>query len=74
MAVINYKFADGHTEEIEVTEEFAKEYAELEKTEQRRRDREKKRSKRLVSLDALIEKGVDFPGRIGTRSVTGTFE
>lgn len=26
MATIEYKFSDGHIEEIEVTEEFAKQY------------------------------------------------
>lgn len=30
MAVILYRFADGHTEEIEVTDEFAAEYAAME--------------------------------------------
>lgn len=27
MATIEYKFSDGHIEEIEVTEEFAKQYS-----------------------------------------------
>ncbi len=30
MAVILYRFADGHREELEVMEEFAAEYAEME--------------------------------------------
>lgn len=29
MTVIRYCFADGHTEEVEVTDEFAEKYAEL---------------------------------------------
>lgn len=61
MATINYKFADGHTEAIEVTEEFAKEYAKLEHEERKAHEREKKRRKNIVSLDLLIEKGVDIP-------------
>lgn len=35
MITINYQFADGHFEEIEVTEEFALEYAEIEKQSRR---------------------------------------
>ena len=31
MATIEYKFSDGHIEEIEVTEEFAKQYKEIDK-------------------------------------------
>lgn len=30
MAVLKYYFADGHNKELEVTEEFASEYAEME--------------------------------------------
>ena len=30
MAFILYRFADGHSEEIEVSEEFAARYAEME--------------------------------------------
>lgn len=33
MAIINYKFADGHAEEIEVTEEVAAVFEQLEKYE-----------------------------------------
>lgn len=29
MTTINYQFSDGHYEEIEVSEEFAKEYARI---------------------------------------------
>ena len=61
MATINYKFSDGHKEVIEVTEEFAKEYAKLEHEERKAHEREKKRGKNIVSLDLLIEKGVDIP-------------
>lgn len=61
MATINYRFADGHTEAIEVTEEFAKEYANLEKEESKMYEREKKRRKNIVSLDLLIEKGIELP-------------
>lgn len=61
MTTINYKFVDGHTEAIEVTEEFAKEYAKLEHEEQKAHEREKKRRKNIVSLDLLTEKGVDIP-------------
>lgn len=61
MAIINYKFADGHAEEIEVSEEFAKEYAKLEHEAQKAHEREKKRRKNIISLDLLTEKGVDIP-------------
>ena len=33
MPIIHYKFADGHTEEIEVTEEIAAAFEQLEKYE-----------------------------------------
>ena len=33
MAKINYTFADGHTEEIEVTDEFALQYELLEESQ-----------------------------------------
>ena len=61
MAFILYRFSDGHYEEIEVTEEFAKEYAKLEHEERKAHESEKKRGKNIVSLDLLIEKGVDIP-------------
>ena len=31
MATIRYTFADGHTEEVEVTEEFKREYERIER-------------------------------------------
>lgn len=34
MATIEYKFSNGHIEEIEVTEEFAKQYSEIQKRRQ----------------------------------------
>jgi DNA-directed RNA polymerase specialized sigma subunit len=60
-ATINYQFADGHCEDIEVTEEFAKNYAEFAKDEQRRIWRENKRKKREVSLERLMSSGWDVP-------------
>ena len=60
MVKINYKFADGHTEEIEVTEEFAKEYEQMQRIEQRREMRDKKRARRTVSLDFLMENGIEI--------------
>lgn len=59
MATINYKFADGHTEEIEVTEEFANGYAKLQKKEERYKEREKKRRRKTVSLESIMSKGWD---------------
>lgn len=35
MPIINYKFADGHTEELEVTEAVAAAFEQLEKYEKR---------------------------------------
>lgn len=58
MAVIRYTFADGHTEEIEVADEFAEQYAELE-----HRDKlvERKETRRHQSLDKSMEHGFDVP-------------
>lgn len=36
MATINYQFSDGHYEEIEVTEDFKREYEQLERQDLRR--------------------------------------
>ena len=61
MATINYKFADGHTETIEVTEEFVAGYKQLQDEETRDKEREKKRRRKTISLEHLMEKGKDFP-------------
>lgn len=57
MQVISYKFADGHTEEIEVSDEVATAFAQLEKYEKKV---ECKETRRHVSLNLLMEKGFDF--------------
>lgn len=59
MATINYKFADGHIEEIEVMEEFACGYAKLQKKEKRYKECEKKRRRKTVSLESIMSKGWD---------------
>lgn len=58
MSIIHYKFADGHTEEIEVTEEVAAAFEQLEKYEKKV---ERKETRRHVSLNVLLENGFDFP-------------
>lgn len=58
MPVIRYRFADGHTEEIEVTEEFAESYAELEHGDKLV---ERKETRRHQSLDKSMEHGFDVP-------------
>lgn len=58
MSIINYKFADGHTEYIEVTEEVAAAFGQLEKYEKKV---ERKETRRHVSLNVLLESGFDFP-------------
>jgi DNA-directed RNA polymerase specialized sigma subunit len=60
MTTISYRFADGHVEDVEVTEEFAVNYAKFEKEEQHRRWRENKRKARDVSLEAFTAKGGDI--------------
>ncbi len=61
MPTINYKFADGHTEEIEVSEEFKQEYEKIDREFRLDEKRAKQQASRhLVSLDCLVEKGVDF--------------
>lgn len=57
MTIIQYKFADGIKSEIEVTEEFAAEYAELERRE---RLNERKETRRHQSLDKSMEHGFDI--------------
>lgn len=58
MPTIHYKFADGHTEEIEVTDEVAAAFEQLEKYEKKV---ERKETRRHVSLNVLLENGFDFP-------------
>lgn len=58
MPIIHYKFADGHKEEIEVTDEVAVAFAQLEKYEKKV---ERKETRRHVSLNVLMENGFDFP-------------
>lgn len=58
MPIIHYKFADGHTEEIEVTDEVAAAFEQLEKYEKKV---ERKETRRHVSFDKLIESGFESP-------------
>lgn len=57
MSIIHYKFADGHTEEIEVTEEVAAAFELLEKYENKVK---RKETRRHVSLNVLLENGFEF--------------
>lgn len=57
MTIIHYKFADGHTEEIEVTDEVAAAFEQLEKYEKKV---ERKETRRHVSLNVLLDNGFDF--------------
>ena len=57
MPLITYKFADGHSEEIEVSDEVAAAFAQLEKYEKKV---ERKETRRHVSLNLLMENGYDF--------------
>ena len=58
MAIITYKFADGHTEEIEVTDEVAAAFEQLEKYEKKV---ERKETRRHISYDKLLDRGFEFP-------------
>ncbi len=58
MPIIHYKFADGHTETIEVTDEVATAFEQLKKYEKKV---ERKETRRHVSLNVLLENGFDFP-------------
>ena len=58
MPTIHYKFADGHTEEIEVTEAIVAAFEQLEKYEKKV---ERKETRRHVSLNLLLDSGFDFP-------------
>ena len=57
MPTIQYKFADGHKEEIEVSDEVAAAFAQLEKYEKKV---ERKETRRHISLNLLMENGFDF--------------
>ena len=57
MKTILYTFADGHKEELEVTDEVAEVFCELEKYEQKVN---RKETRRHVSLDMLEEAGFEF--------------
>ena len=57
MKTILYTFADGHKEELEVTDEVAEVFYELEKYEQKMN---RKETRRHVSLDMLEEAGFEF--------------
>lgn len=57
MKTILYTFADGHKEELEVTDEVAEVFYELEKYEQKV---DRKETRRHVSLDMLEEAGFEF--------------
>ena len=58
MPLITYEFADGHSEEIEVSCEVAETYAQILQYEKKikRQNRD-----RLKSLEKLAEKGFDPP-------------
>ncbi len=56
MPLITYKFADGHSEEIEVSDEVAAAFAQLEKYEKKV---ERKETRRHVSLNLLMKNGFE---------------
>ena len=58
MVFILYQFADGTRKEIEVTEQFAKKYAEMEHKDALI---ERKETRRHQSLDKSLEHGFDIP-------------
>lgn len=67
MSTINYKFADGHVEDIEVSEKFKREYELLLVQEQaqkwkikKQRQRAELKSGRDVSLERLSEIGYEI--------------
>lgn len=57
MSAIHYKFADGHTEELEVTDDIAAAFEQLEKYEKKV---ERKETRRHVFYERLIESGFEF--------------
>lgn len=60
MTTIKYRLADGRTEVIEVTEEFAFQYELLEAEQRRYEEREKKRRRHNRSFERMVETGFDF--------------
>lgn len=56
MSAIRYRLSDGHTEEIEVSEALAAEYAAMERRE---KQIERKETRRHQSLDKSLESGFD---------------
>ena len=65
MAIIRYTFADGHTEAVEVTEEFKREYERIERQSHSNDEKFRWRArKRETSLEKLREEvGLDIPLR-----------
>ena len=63
MAIIRYTFADGHTEAVEVTEEFKREYERIERQSHSNDEKFRWRArKRETSLEKLREEvGLDIP-------------
>ena len=63
MATIKYTFADGHSEEVEVTEEFKREYERIERQSHSNDEKFRWRArKRETSLEKLREEvGLDIP-------------
>lgn len=63
MATIEYKFSDGHIEDIEVTEEFAKQYKEIDKEYFRNEEKFDWRTRnKEMSLERLQKEfGMDMP-------------
>ena len=62
MAIINYKFADGHCEEIEVTEDFKREYEKIdaqERSQIRKELQQKYRAGMRCCKDLSLEKMCD---------------
>ncbi|MFR7933435.1 MAG: hypothetical protein ACLU3R_04715 [Acutalibacteraceae bacterium] len=58
MKTITYEFADGHIENIEVEDDVAEVFAEIEKYEKKVN---RKETRRQVSLSKMLEDGFDFP-------------
>lgn len=67
MAIIkDYLFADGHVEDIEVTEDFKREYEKIDEEFNRNEKRAHRRMRRgkIVSLEKLLEQEYDFEDTI----------
>ena len=58
MKIIAYEFADGHTEHIEVEDDVAEVFAEIEKYEQKLN---RKETRRHISLSKMLDDDFDFP-------------